>query len=221
MATKTQRFGIRRTDGARSSEWVVMWKPSAGDVYVATRTLGGTLKASFHTSGRCHVRAPDTTGWQGDGTPPQFLDAWEIDPDSNYTFPFSIVVPCKELRAGPWPKYRDKGTIWLTAPPDKGVEIGFFFVRALGDLTQNLRAAGWAQTIIDASLPDGRRLLVVAGTATVPKEKEAELDALRQAAKAAIANVSIPPANPRLLLLAGPNEQGVRKFVEAAAHGEV
>ena len=216
MTTTTQRFGIRRQDGARSSEWVIMWKPRTGDVYIATRTLGGTMKASLHMTGRCHVRTPSHATWHGSGNPPPFLDEWQIDPQSTFSFPFSIVIPSKELRTAPWPIHRDKGTIWIAAPPDKAIEVGFFLVRRTGELTQSLHAAGWSVTIVDALLPDGRRLIVAGGSAEFSKEKEKELCTLRLSAKAFLGRVSNPPANPRLLLLAGPNEYGVRKFVEAA-----
>jgi hypothetical protein len=65
-------------------------------------------------------------------------------------------------------------------------------------------------------LPDGRRLLVVAGHSTVPPDKLAELNAARLAVQAAIAKNSLSLRNPRMLLFVGPNELGTRKFVEAA-----
>lgn len=216
MAMLTQRFGVRNGDGARSSEWVVMWKPNASDVYLATRTLGGSFKVSLHASGRCHVRAPDPQHWRGTSDPPRFLDEWRIDVDSSYQFPFSVVIPEQELRLAEWALHRDKGIVWVDAPRSKGVEIALFFVRAFGDLSAGLNAAGWFTTLVDATLPDGRRLLVVAGAATIPAEKLAELETVRATAQAAMAGRAEMVRNPRMVLLAGPNEQGVRKFVEAA-----
>jgi hypothetical protein len=100
------------------------------------------------------------------------------------------------------------------------VEIAIFLVRAIGDLSASLAAAGWATTIVDAPLPDGRRLLVTAGVSAVPVEKLAELETTKAAAQAAMARNAEPVQNPRMVLLAGPNELGVRKFVEAAVLGE-
>lgn len=216
MAMRSQRFGVRNSNGARSSEWVVMWKPNASDIYLATRTLGGSMKVSLHASGRCHIRAPDLQHWHGDGDAPRFLDEWNIDVSSHYQFPFSVVVPEQELRRADWAIHREKGTIWVMADRGRGVEIAVFLIRAIGDITANLTAAGWFTTIVDAPIPDGRRLLVVAGAATVPPEKLAELETARVTAQAAIARSGRARGNPRMVLLAGPNEHGVRKFVEAA-----
>ena len=216
MAMLSQRFGVRNSDGARSSEWIVMWKPNASDVYLATRTLGGSMKVSLHASGRCHVRAPDPQYWRGTGDPPRFLDEWHIDVAANYQFPFSVVIPEQELRRGEWATHRDKGTVWIDAARSKGVEIAIFLVRAIGDLSPGLTAAGWFTTVVDAQLPDGRRLLIAAGASAVPPEKLAELETARATAQAAIAGKRETVRNPRMVLLSGPNEQGVRKFVEAA-----
>jgi hypothetical protein len=90
MAMLSQRFGVRNNAGARSSEWVVMWKPNTSDVYLVTRTLGGALKASLHASGRCHIRAPDPQRWRGNGQPPRFLDGWQIDVASNCQLPSQL-----------------------------------------------------------------------------------------------------------------------------------
>lgn len=216
MALRSQRFGVRNAVGGRSSEWVVMWKTNSSDVYLVTRTLGGSMKASLHASGRCHVRAPDSEKWRGQGEPPRFLEVWEIDVDSQYQFPFAVVVPEQELRVAEWAKYRDKGTIWIDAPVDKGVEVAIFLVRAEGDLSTNLNSAGWHTIIVDAALPDGRRLLVAVGDATITDVKLAELEQIRLVAKRALATSNEPVGNPRILMLAGANEQGTRKFVEVA-----
>ncbi len=216
MAMRSQRFGIRNPQGARSSEWIVMWKTNSSDVYLVTRTLGGTMKASLHASGRCHVRAPDIQHWRGQGEAPRFLDAWEIDVTSKFQFPFGVVVLEQELRHGDWVQYRDKGTVWLEAKLGSGIEVALFLMRVDGDLTSGLKAAGWEICLVDTALPDGRRLLVVAGQATVPPEKRAELDEAKLAARTIITNHTEPVGNPRMLLLAGANEQGTRKFVEAA-----
>ncbi len=216
MAMHSQRFGVCNPQGARSSEWVVMWKTNTSDVYLATRTLGGSMKASLHASGRCHVRAPHPLRWRGHGQSPRFLEVWDIDVTSKYQFPFAVVVPEQELRRGHWAQHRDKGTLWLEAKAGCGVEVALLLVRAAGDLSPGLKAAGWEAQIVDAALPDGRRLLVVAGQATVTPEKLAELDEARLAASAVVANHTGPIGNPRMLLLAGAHDQGTRKFVETA-----
>ena len=46
------RFGIKRGDGYISNIWR-LWITSSGDVYLATRMMGGIEKFSFHLSGIC------------------------------------------------------------------------------------------------------------------------------------------------------------------------
>jgi len=218
MAIRSQRFGVKNCYGARSAEWVIMWKTNSSDVYVATRTLGHSMKASLHASGQCHVRAPDPQSWVGAGNPPRFLESWNIDPASNYQFPFAVVIPEQELRHGPWVEHRDRGTMWLQARQGMGVEIGLFLVRAHGDLSVSLAAAGWRTRIVDSVLPDGRRLVVVAAHPKILKEKLAELEANRKRVQALVAGNKIAAQNPRLVFLAGADEHGTRKFVEAAGN---
>jgi len=217
MTLRSQRFGVRNPDGARSSEWVIMWKTNISDVYLATRTLGGSIKVSLHQSGRCHVRAPDPSKWRGIGEQPRFLDVWNIDVSANYQFPFAIVFPEQELRHGEWARHRYKDTIWIEAAPSCGVEIALFLVRADGDLTRTLESSGWRTVIVDVLIPDGRRLFVVAGEATVPHAKLSDLESIRHTVRTALTNNASAVRNPRMLLLGGPNEQGIRKFIEAAA----
>jgi hypothetical protein len=216
MAKPKQRFGVRNEGGARSSEWVVMWSKKTSDVYLFTRTLGGIMKASFHQSGQCHVRAPGAEAWLGDGEAPGFLDMWRIDLTSSRVFAFSVMFPEQELRSAEWPDHKEKGTIWIQASAGQGVEVAIWLVRACGDLSGNLRDAGWHTHVADASLPDGRRLLVVAGDAALPSERLAELETAKAQARTILRRGTAPPRNPRLLLLTGANEQGTRKFVEAA-----
>jgi hypothetical protein len=190
-----------------------MWKTNTSDVYLVTRTLGKSMKVSLHASGQCHVRSPDPKGWTGTGEPPRFLDTWNIDATSRYQFPFSVVIPEQELRHGEWFQHRDRGTIWLDASKGQGIEVALFLIRASGDQSSGLTAAGWPISVVDAELPDGRRLLVVAGHITVPADKLAELETLKIGVRA---HSPEPMRNPRMVLLAGPDAQGTRKFVEAA-----
>lgn len=216
MALRTQRFGVRNAKGARSSEWVVMWKTNTSDVYLATRTLGEAMKVSLHESGRCHVRSPSAKFWRSNGDPPDFLLAWDIDPLASYSFPFSVVVPEQELRMSEWAQHKEKGTIWVQASPGMGVEIAVFLVRTSDDVSLSLQSVGWHTRVVDAFLPDGRRLIVVAGEATVPLEKLKELEATKVALRSAIQDKSPRLVNPRLVLVTEANEHGTRKFVEAA-----
>lgn len=217
MTTLSARFGVGDPDGARSSEWVVMWKPTTSDVYLAARTLGGALKVSIHERGQCRVRAPDHRRWKSPGDPPRFLDVWTIDPNSRFEFPFGVIVPTSELREAPWAKHKDKGTVWLPAKPESAVEIAVFLTRDGPRPNKALAAAGWGKNIVLERLPDGRDLLVVAGETNLPEERRIELQHVRLQVRPLVAALLSPPANPRLLLFAT-NEQGTRRIVEAAVH---
>jgi hypothetical protein len=142
----------------------------------------------------------------------------QIDVGSNSQFPFAVVIPESELRLGEWAKYRDKDTIWINAPEGTVIRVGVMLVRADGDLSANISAAGWSTSIADAPLPDGRRLLVTA--AALPgaylAERLADLAAAKATALAVASRSSTPIGQVRMLLFAGSNEQGTRTFVEAA-----
>lgn len=216
MALRTYRFGVCNEQGARSSEWVVMWKTNTSDVYLGTRTLGGSMKASFHASGRCHVRAPDPTCWRGLLPSPKFLIEWNIDPASHCCFPFAVVIPETELRAAEWAKHKDKGTVWIPATQGKGTEVAVFLIRAPGDHSGGLQKAGWHHQLVDAALPDGRRLLIAAGDSVVHQRKLDELLRIKAEARRVMEKEAVMPVNPRLVLIADADENGTRKFVEAA-----
>jgi hypothetical protein len=78
-----------------------------------------------------------------------------------------------------------------------------------------LTSAGWHTTIVLERLPDGRDLWVVAGVTSLPEERGIELEGIKAQVRPLIADLPITPANPRLLLFAI-NEQGTRRYVEAA-----
>lgn len=215
MATKSKRFGVGDPRGARSSEWVVMWKTTSSDVYLATRTLGSALKASIHASGRCHIRAPNPRHWRSPGPPPQFLQEWSIDSRSSCEFPFGIIIPEPELRAGRWAQHRDRGTIWLPVAQGQGIEVGIFLIRAAGDQSNSLATSGWHTTIVDTLFCDGRRLLVVAGNSLAHLHREAEIEEVRTSTRRMISGTPVSMENSRVILIAV-DERGTRRFVEVA-----
>ena len=59
VARKVIRWAIGAPDGPRSSAWR-LWGNKKGDIYVAVRSLGGIIKASFHRDGRCQVGFTDS-----------------------------------------------------------------------------------------------------------------------------------------------------------------
>lgn len=215
MTTYSARFGVGDPSGLRSSEWVVMWKSDASDVYLAGRTLGGYLKASIHESGRCHIRAPDQRYWRLPGRPSKFLDVWTVNPQSQYEFPLGIIIPASELRQASWANLKNKGTTWIPARLGTSVEIAVFLTRGEPRPVNTLVSAGWTTIVALERLPDGRDLWVVAGETTFPEERHRELEGLKGLVRAEIARLPTAPKNPRLLLIAT-DGNGTRRFVEAA-----
>lgn len=216
MSTSSQRFAVGQPGGARSMEWVVMWKTARSDVYIAARTLGGALKASVHESGQCHVRAPNSIRHGSPNASSHFLDVWSINPQAAYEFPFGIIIPEAQLRGGEWVQLRDKGTIWLPVAKNEGVEVAVFLIRSAADQSDALAAAGWHTIIVNTSLSDGRRLLVVAGKSMAHQTGQKDIDDYRAFAHRLIDTTTTPFRNPRGLLFAT-DKSGTRRFVEVAA----
>lgn len=219
MATHSQRFAVGDPAGRRSSEWLVAWKAKTSDVYLATRTLGEKLKASIHESGRCHVRSPGPGFWRSPGAPPRFLEEWTIDPAAQVAQPFGIIIPEPELRAGPWKQHRDRGTVWIPARTGYSTEIAVFLLRPQQDPIPALVAAGWAGSIVDETLPDGRRLLVVIGWSTAHIAGQADIERFREQAAPLLSAADPALQNPRCVLVAA-DVRGTRRFVEVATSPE-
>lgn len=140
---------------------------------------------------------------------------WTINPQANYEFPFGIIIPQSELRAAQWSQHRNKGTIWLPVASGKAIEVAVFLIRTTQDQSNSLAAEGWHTTIVNASLPDGRRLFVVAGNSLAHVERQKELQNIRMQVGAYLRSLPNQPQNPRILLFAtGPT--GTRRFVEVA-----
>jgi len=215
MGMLSHRFGVGNPLAERSSEWAVLWKKNTSDVYICTRTLGGVLKASIHSSGCCHIRAPSPESWKSPGPPPKFLETWNVDPLGEFAFPFAVSIAASELRIGAWPLYRDKGTRWLPVDPGYAVEIAVFLTRTEKDLLDYLRENGWRTALVDSRLPDGRRLVVMEGVVPLLEERRIELDAHRLKLQRVLAAVKPVPSNPRALLVAS-DQKGTRRFVELA-----
>ena len=215
MSTRSARFGVGDPGGARSSEWVVFWQSNKSDVYLATRTLGDTLRVSLHERGLCFVRAPDAGKWMSPGVPPRLLDRWVIDPSSRYEFPFGIVFPTSELRQGPWAKRKDKGTIWLPLGTGTAVEVAVFLTRAARPPNDLLAFAGWNKIIVSERLNDGRDLTVAATDVDFPEDRRIEVERIKGQVRSVVGTFPSAQANPRLLVFAT-DGRGTRRFVEVA-----
>jgi len=215
MATCTRRFAVGDPTGRRSSEWMIAWKANTSDVYLTARSFDGKIKASIHASGRCHVRAPGPEHWKSPGSPPRLLEEWIIDTSAPLARPFGVIIPEPELRAGAWRQHRDRGTVWLPAREGFSTEIAVFLVRSQEDPLPALDAAGWG-IIVDAAMPDGRRLFVVHGWSTAHIAGQGDIDRFRAQAAPLLSAADPPLQNPRGVLVAV-DDAGTRRFVEVAA----
>lgn len=102
MVQRSLRFGIQDGKGNRASTWK-LWTETGGgnsELYLANRSLGGTLKASFHQSGKWHIAySKKTFEEKVKGAIPKFTDRFiekwprpkEIAP--GITLAYRIITP--------------------------------------------------------------------------------------------------------------------------------
>jgi hypothetical protein len=130
MGTKkdTFYFAVGSDGGPRSSIWRVWWSKE-GDVYVAARSLGGIIKASFHhTSNVRHIAFQnDFLNWAplfkiGERT----LYRWYRThwPNLNVSLESIIYIPTDDLRSSPVDeKLRKNNAITWIEPPASSMKV--------------------------------------------------------------------------------------------------
>jgi hypothetical protein len=98
-----KRAGIRWALGSpntpRSSTWR-LWGDKKGDVYLAVRSLGGVVKASFHKDRRCSVgftKEYERTASERFGGDNRHWERWAL-PDQEVVRAAHVVIPGSELR---------------------------------------------------------------------------------------------------------------------------
>jgi hypothetical protein len=216
MANKSVRFGVGSPQGPRSSEWLVVWKTKTSDVYLAARTHGGLMRASFHASGQCHVHTPTGGKWLGRGEPPKHLDRWFIDPSGEGAHVMTILVPASELRDGQWVPLKDKGTKWFMPSEGLDAAIAVFFLRGDQKALQDHMRATQHVVLVFELLTDGRWLIVVARDVRIVEQKHEELRVLKPLLRKALRGIDQTLKHPRAVLLAGYADNGPRQFIDAA-----
>lgn len=138
MAQRSLRFGIHDGAGRRAATWKLWTETADGkyDVYLACRSLGGSLKASLHQSGNWHIAYSQRTFEEKvQGTIPKstdrFVEKWprptEIAP--GITLAFRIITPWSAV-TNAIEGSNVAGVIWLpNAPEPKATEIDVFLVK--------------------------------------------------------------------------------------------
>ncbi len=147
MAQRALRFGIRDDTGRRAATWKLWTEPSGGrsDIYLASRSLGGSLKASLHQSGKWHYAySPATFERRVRNALPRqdtrFIETWQRPPEigPGTTLAFRILTPASAVVTTPVSGSHRTGMIWLpNAPPNSATEIDIFIVRP------GTRVTGW------------------------------------------------------------------------------
>jgi hypothetical protein len=155
MAQRVLRFGIHDGAGRRAATWKLWTETSAGrsEVYLACRSIGGTLKTSLHESGEWHIAYSQRAFEEKvKGAVPKFEDRYierwprpsEIAP--GITLAFRIVTPWSAVTT-PVKEAKFKGVTWLpNAPEPKATEIDILMTKPTTQIT------GWPGISMGTSL---------------------------------------------------------------------
>jgi len=138
MARPTLRFGVHDGNAHCAATWRLWTETGKGnsEVYLANRSLGGTLKASLHQSNNWHIafsRAAFERLVQG-AIPKfedRFVEKWprtkEVAP--GITLAFRIVTPYSALTGSKQP-HEGSNVFWIeNAPEGKATEIDILFTK--------------------------------------------------------------------------------------------
>ena len=146
MAQRSLRFGIRDGARRRAATWKLWTETANGksDVYLACRSLGGSLKASLHQSGNWHIAYSQRTFKEKvQGAIPKFTDRFvekwprPSDISPGVTLAFRIVTPWSAV-TNVTEGSNTTGVIWIpNAPESKATEIDILLVKPTTSV------AGW------------------------------------------------------------------------------
>ena len=144
MTQQALRFGIHDGTDRRAATWK-LWTEAAGgksEVYIACRSLGGTLKASLHESGKWHIAYSQRAFEENvRGVIPKFedrfIEKWprpsEIAP--GITLAFRIVTPWSAV-TNVLEESSARRVIWLpNAPEPKATEIDILITQPTTPVT--------------------------------------------------------------------------------------
>ena len=145
MTKNSIRFGITDGAGNRASTWKI-WSPSnKSDVYLACRSLGGYLKASFHESGSWHIAYTQETfedlveGVIRSQTS-RFLEKWPrpstIAPGT--TLAYRIITPHSAVNTKFDQKSFKRNVTWIACDfPHDATEVAVLII------SPNTKCTGW------------------------------------------------------------------------------
>jgi hypothetical protein len=121
------RWIVGSAGGARSNTWR-LWGNKKGDLYLAVRSLGGIVKASFHRDRRCQVGF--TTEYQETartrfGATQRHWDTWSL-PSEPWVRVAQIVIPGSDLAS--FSGSESPETTWLPPPASESASLVSIFV---------------------------------------------------------------------------------------------
>jgi hypothetical protein len=126
------RWVIGSPNGPRSSTWR-LWGNKKGDFYLSTRSLGGTVKSSFHRDRRCSIGFTEEYHPKARVRFPQVRSRhwrrWQL-PDSPFARAVQVVIPSSELRS--YASEEVQGTVWITLPGPDHVVVASIFIASGG-----------------------------------------------------------------------------------------
>lgn len=144
MTQRALRFGIHDGADRRAATWKLWTEAASGksEVYLACRSLGGTLKASLHESGKWHIAYSQRAFEENvRGAIPKFedrfIEKWprpsEIAP--GITLAFRIVTPWSAV-TNVLEESNSQRVIWLpNAPEPKATEIDILMTQPTTPVT--------------------------------------------------------------------------------------
>jgi hypothetical protein len=178
MPETSLRFAVRNSAGDRAATWKMWNRKGRGknDVYLACRSLGGSMKASLHDSGSWHVgflrdfvesEIPDDDPKHED----PYIDRWPRPKDiaPGVTLAYRIVVPTVAVNI-PITEQLPASIEWIPAAPEgRAVEIDIVFTAAGTKVTSwPGRNAMKSQLVGKLELDNGDTVWVVHRITEVP-----------------------------------------------------
>ena len=116
--TQALRFGVGTPSDVRSSIWR-LWG-NGDDLYLASRSLAGDVKISFHKSGICRIAQPSSS-------PRAPYARWKLSPEvlPSCSRVFSILVPPILAKLPMHDRLRDNKSVTLAPAPGDNFKIIF------------------------------------------------------------------------------------------------
>ncbi len=137
------RWIVGSANGPRSNTWR-LWGNKKGDLYLAVRSLGGVIKASFHRDRRCQVGFTSEyagIAQQRFGGKSRHWEIWTL-PDEPCVRVAQVVIPDSDLAV--FQGNESGATVWLPPPSAGHASVVSIFV------TERPEAKTWQELIGDA-----------------------------------------------------------------------